>query len=146
MNNTRRKQMTYLHSETSEVFIIIIVTLLLLLLSHLFILHPNHLFPFSSSHILFLMPPKCPPSTLHPFLLRKIQAFHEYQQNIAYQVSVRLSTSPRTTLFSWSSVYMDNGKVVPFLSNEYWTLTLVQNPDSQDLSLSLSLTAIRIKT
>lgn len=40
--------------------------------------------------------PLCPthPSTPPPCLFKKGQAFHGHQQNITYQVVVRLSTSP----------------------------------------------------
>lgn len=48
------------------------------------------------SHPSFPPSPSLPPPSTPPhFLLRKGQIFHEYQQNMAYQVAVRLNTSRR---------------------------------------------------
>ena len=55
-----------------------------LLFNSLFILYPEFSFPYGA------MPPQRQSSSL--FLFRKRQATHGYQQSMAYQVSLRLST------------------------------------------------------
>lgn len=58
----------------------------------LLLLHPDHSFP---SLLFFQFSPTLSPTSAPPsFILRKRQAYHRYQPNIAYQAVVKIGTPP----------------------------------------------------